>query len=143
TVLPIFVTGSPTESITIRGCAVYLVTCGGQPWCCVLLFFDDARSTFILSPASDFLISATTRASSQSQSQETASGIDSRITTLPEGFAHTTILVVEQGTKRSLETWGGALARLQGKAQVAKDAEPILAKVGYWTDNGATYYYKY
>jgi len=106
-------------------------------------FFDDARSTFILSPASDFLISATTRASSQSQSQETASGIDSRITTLPEGFAHSTILVVEQGINRAFETWGGALARLQGKAQVANDAEPILAKVGYWTDNGATYYYKY
>src|SRR6202521_2681915 len=29
--------GSSTESITMRGCAVYLVTCGGQPWCCVLL----------------------------------------------------------------------------------------------------------
>src|ERR1700674_3447341 len=29
--------GSSTESTTMRGCAVYLVTCGGQPWCCVLL----------------------------------------------------------------------------------------------------------
>src|ERR1700674_1382336 len=29
--------GSSTESSTMRGCAVDLVTCGGQPWCCVLL----------------------------------------------------------------------------------------------------------
>ena len=35
------------------------------------------------------------------------------------------------------------MAKLQGKAQAANDADPILAKVGYWTDNGATYYYKY
>jgi hypothetical protein len=35
------------------------------------------------------------------------------------------------------------LAKLQGKTQAANYAEPILAKVGYWTDNGATYYYKY
>ena len=106
-----------------------------SPW----VFFDGARNTFILSPASDFLISATTRSSSR----EIASGIDSRIATLPEGFAHSTILVAEEGINRAFETWGRALAKLQGKAQVANDAEPILAKVGYWTDNGATYYYKY
>jgi hypothetical protein len=106
-----------------------------SPW----VFFDGARNTFILSPASDFLISATTRSSSR----EIASGIDSRIRTLPEGFAHSTILVVEEGINRAFETWGSALAKLQGKAQVANDADPILAKVGYWTDNGATYYYKY
>ena len=106
-----------------------------SPW----VFFDGARNTFILSPASDFLISATTRSSSR----EIASGIDSRIATLPEGFEHSTILVVEQGINRAFETWGSALARLQGKALAANDADPILAKVGYWTDNGATYYYKY
>jgi hypothetical protein len=106
-----------------------------SPW----VFFDGARNTFILSPASDFLISATTRSSSR----EIASGIDSRIATLPEGFAHSTILVVEEGINRAFETWGSALARLQGKAQGANDADPILAKVGYWTDNGAAYYYKY
>jgi hypothetical protein len=106
-----------------------------SPW----VFFDGVRNTFIFSPASDFLISATTLSSSR----ELTSGIDSRITTLPEGFAHSTILVVEEGINRAFETWGRALAGLQGKAQVANGAEPILAKVGYWTDNGATYYYKF
>ena len=107
-----------------------------SPW----VFFDGAHNTFILSPASDFLISATTRTSPR----EIASGIDSRIATLPEGFAHSTILVVERGINRAFETWGRALAGLQGKARIAdNDAEPILAKLGYWTDNGATYYYKY
>ena len=106
-----------------------------SPW----VFFDGDRNTFILSPASDFLISATTRSSSR----EIVSGIDSRIATLPEGFTHSTILVVEKGINQAFETWGSALARLQGKARAANDAEPILAKLGYWTDNGATYYYKY
>jgi len=107
-----------------------------SPW----VFFDGAHNTFILSPASDFLISATTRISPR----EITSGIDSRIPTLPEGFAHSTILVVEKGINRAFETWGSALAGLQGKARIATSAtEPILAKLGYWTDNGATYYYKY
>jgi len=110
------------------------------PW----VFFDGARNTFILSPASDFLISTMTRSSStQNSSQEIVSGIDSRIATLPEGFAHSTILVIEPGINRAFETWGSALTRLQGKAHFANDADPILTKLGYWTDNGATYYYKY
>jgi hypothetical protein len=108
---------------------------GDSPW----VFFDGAGNTFILSPASDFLISATTR----SASREIVSGIDSRISTLPEGFAHSTILVAQKGINRAFETWGSALAGLQGKSRFAHDAEPILAKLGYWTDNGATYYYKY
>ncbi len=105
------------------------------PW----IFFDDARNTFILSPASDFMISTMTRSSSR----EIASGIDARITTLPEGFTHRTLLVVEAGINRAFDTWGSALANLQGKALFPHDTDPILAKLGYWTDNGATYYYKY
>jgi hypothetical protein len=106
-----------------------------SPW----VFFDGARNTFILSPASDFLISRMIRASSG----KITSGIDSRIATLPEGFAHSTILVVAEGMNRAFEIWGSALTSLHGKSQGANHADPILAKIGYWTDNGAAYYYKY
>ena len=35
------------------------------------------------------------------------------------------------------------MARLHGKTRPRHEDEPILARVGYWTDNGGTYYYKY
>jgi hypothetical protein len=106
-----------------------------SPW----VFFDSAHHAFILSPASDFLVSATTRNSSG----EIASGIDSRIATLPAGFTHSTVLVVEDGINRAFDTWGSVLTKLGGKAQPHDRDDPILSKLGYWTDNGATYYYKY
>ena len=106
-----------------------------SPW----IFFDAAFNTFVLSPASDFLVSATTRTSSR----QIRSGIDSRIATLPEGFTHSTILVVEEGINRAFESWGSALATIHGKTQARDGDDPILSKLGYWTDNGATYYYKY
>jgi hypothetical protein len=106
-----------------------------SPW----VFFDDAHDTFILSPASDFLISATTRSSSGPIS----SGIDPRIATVPDDLAHRTILVVKKGINSAFETWGKALLSLGGKIPVANDGEPILATLGYWTDNGATYYYQF
>ena len=67
-----------------------------SPW----VLFDGVSNTFILSPASDFLISATTRSSSRELTTE----INSRVTTLPEGFTHSTILVVEEGINRAFET---------------------------------------
>jgi hypothetical protein len=106
-----------------------------SPW----VFFDGAHHAFILSPASDFLVSATTGNSSR----EIASGIDSAIATLSAGFTHSTILVVEEGINRAFEIWGSALTRLRGKSPARDGADPILSNLGYWTDNGATYYYKY
>ena len=48
---------------------------------------------------------------------------------------------MEKGTNRAFETWGQALTALSGKIRPANDADVSLNQIGYWTDNGATYYY--
>jgi len=106
-----------------------------SPW----LFFDSDAQAFILSPASDFM-EASTVAGSQG---EIASGMDTRITSLPAGFTHRTFLVVGQGINSTLETWGQAMTDLQGKSRPSNDADLALTSLGYWTDNGATYYYHF
>ena len=72
---------------------------------------------------------------------ELSSGISPDIATLPPGFEHRTLLVVEKGINRAFETWGQALTALGGKTRPANDADVSLNKIGYWTDNGAAYYY--
>ena len=52
------------------------------------------------------------------------------------------MLVVERGINRAFDTWGQALTALSGKRRPANDADVSLNKVGYWTDNGAAYYYR-
>jgi hypothetical protein len=106
-----------------------------SPW----LFFDSDANTFLLSPASDFMIASTTLGTDQA----IASGIDSRIATLPRGFSQQTLLVVGHGIGRTFDTWGHALTDLQGKSRPANDADLSLNYLGYWTDNGATYYYNF
>jgi len=106
-----------------------------SPW----LFFDSDANAFILSPASDFMVASTTLGTSQ----EIASGIDSRITTLPRGFSHQTLLVLGKGINSTFETWGHAMTDLQGKSRPANDADLSLGYLGYWTDNGARYYYMF
>jgi hypothetical protein len=105
-----------------------------SPW----IFFDGAANTFILSPASHFNAATTVMGSTGA----IESGIDSSIAALPQDFRYDTILVVEKGVNKAFDTWGRALTSLFGKNRAASDAGAVLNQLGYWTDNGASYYYK-
>lgn len=105
------------------------------PW----LFFDSQSNAFILSAASNFMTAAT----SLGPSQEIRSEIRSDIPALPEGFTHQTVLVVDKGVNKAFERWGQVITDLQQKRRPANDADVSLSYLGYWTDNGAAYYYNF
>ena len=105
------------------------------PW----LLFDHNRNTMALSPADSFLVADL----EQAPGGHVTSGIDSQVTTLPTGFTHKTLLVFGRGINDTFAAWGGDLQKLNGKQPVANDADVVLNKFGYWTDNGAAYYYKF
>jgi len=104
-----------------------------SPW----VFFDSSFNTFILSPATNFMSAST----AWGPNRELSSGVATAIASLPPGFEHRTILVLERGINRAFDTWGRALTTMHAKIRPANDADTSLNKVGYWTDNGATYYY--
>jgi len=106
-----------------------------SPW----VFFDGNLNTFILSPATNFVIASDVKNGDGSL----ACGINSSIAQLPAGFTHRTWLTIQPGINRALTTWGNALTGLTGKVRPANDCAVELNKLGYWTDNGATYYYNY
>lgn len=105
-----------------------------SPW----VFFDSRANTFIVSAAANFMVAQ----NSSGPDGEIYSGIAPAIATLPEGFTHKVLLVADAGVNRAFDTWGHALTDLQGKTRPANDADVSLNKLSYWTDNGATYYYR-
>src|SRR5450759_2156931 len=104
-----------------------------SPW----IFFDSSGKSLILSPAANFMTAST----AWGANGELSSGISPEILTIPRGFEHRTLLVVEKGINRAFDTWGHALNTLNGKTRPPNDADTSLNQIGYWTDNGATYYY--
>ena len=104
------------------------------PWA----FFDSSANTFIVSPVGHFMVSTT----GFGPNGELSSGISTQIATLPQGFQQRAFLVVEPGINRAFDTWGHAMMAYFGKARRANDADTSLNKIGYWTDNGSTYYYQ-
>src|SRR5229473_3118289 len=86
-----------------------------SPW----VFFDSSGNTFVLSPASDFMVANTLQGTGGSIS----SGISPQITSLPAGFSHQTLLVMGKGINSTYQTWGQAMTKLQGKVRPANDSD--------------------
>jgi hypothetical protein len=105
------------------------------PW----VFFDAAAETAVLSPAANFMV-AKLRVAPDGAIE---SGIDAAIATLPEELSHSTLLIVDHGINRAFDTWGRILTDIHGKVRPANDADATLQYLGYWTDNGAAYYYNF
>ena len=101
--------------------------------------FDESGRTYVLSAAANFMVARTAR--TPEGAIETR--IHPAIGTLPAGFTHEALLAVGNGINLTFDAWGRGLTDLQGKVRPANDADPSLASLGYWTDNGAAYYYAY
>lgn len=105
------------------------------PW----LLFDDNKNACVISPASDFLVAKMTGDGRSNIS----SALNPEVKQLPAHFTHTTIMVFNTGIRTTWDTWGNALRQLYHRRRPANDADKVVNYFGYWTDNGADYYYNY
>jgi hypothetical protein len=108
---------------------------GDSPW----LFFDASGSGFLISPAGDFLVSRMSLGADGSLS----SGLSVDLSSLSGSLEHQTLLLVGGGINQLFDAWGNTLTSLRARARPANDADLTLGTFGYWTDNGASYYYHY
>jgi hypothetical protein len=107
----------------------------GTPW----LLFDDQQRAVVLSPAANYLI-ASMRGDGVT---EITSGLNDGVAKLPAGFTHKTLMAFDVRVNAAWDSWGSALTDLQGKLRPSNDADVGLRYLGYWTDNGAAYWYNY
>jgi hypothetical protein len=105
------------------------------PW----LLFDDKANALVVSPASHFMV-ATMFGDGR---EKLASVLNPQLRNIPAGFSHQTVLAFGQGINRTWDLWGHSLLQLAGTKRPRQDADVVLKYLGYWTDNGAAYYYNY
>lgn len=104
-----------------------------------LLGFDPQGRAFLLSPASHEL-SARLAATADGS---ITSGIVPAIHRLPADFTQRTLLVAGSGINDVYATWGSVMLALAGKRPADPEGDVTLRTLGYWTDNGAAYYYHF
>lgn len=101
----------------------------------VILFTDDF-DVIVFSPMDHFFISLVSVADSRIEY-----GIEGEIDEIPEGFTHRYILVKGKGINATVEEWGRLLMQDRGISRRDRYADTGVSYLGYWTDNGATYFY--
>jgi hypothetical protein len=105
------------------------------PW----LFFDDSAHSFILSPASNFLVAKMVG----DGKTLIGAGLNARLQGVPSGLSQESVLTFGDGIRKTWDVWGAALRARYKRKLPDQRTDPLLAKFGYWTDNGADYYYNY
>ncbi len=105
------------------------------PW----LLFDDQDRAAVISPASHFMVASMIG----DGRTRIASGFNADLAGLPANFSQRTLMVFGGGINASWDLWGSDLNALRKAKRPSNDADRVLKYFGYWTDNGATYYYNY
>ncbi|GFN77542.1 non-lysosomal glucosylceramidase [Plakobranchus ocellatus] len=108
-----------------------------------IAFFDKKGNALIISPFNNFM------AASMWQEDDAAIldwGIMGGVDSLPKGFEHKTIAFCSNHSiGHAFEGWGEILKTVYNKTQNVTDFHQTqdlsLTHLGYWTDNGAYYYY--
>jgi len=105
------------------------------PW----LLFDDHAHSMVVSPASEFMV---TTMVGDGKSAIGVAPVD-RIVNIPAGFNQDSVLVFSDGIGSAWDKWGAVLRSLFHKRTPSNESDVLLKSFGYWTDNGADYYYNY
>ncbi|MGH7787249.1 MAG: hypothetical protein ACRERC_10315, partial [Candidatus Binatia bacterium] len=64
------------------------------------------------------------------------------LTTVPAGFATELAVWAAPSPRAALDGWSDALRRRHATVRASRYADAGLARLSYWTDNGAHYYYR-
>jgi hypothetical protein len=107
------------------------------PW----IFFEPGKSSFVISPASGFMVAKMIGDGENSIGR----GLNVRLKSIPSGYDQDTVLAYStfSGVGQVMSQWGAAMRSLYNRKQTNFEADILLQKFGYWTDNGADYYYNY
>jgi len=102
-----------------------------------VMFYNDKFETVIVSPADHFMVSMIT----QKGKDRFQIGLEGDLKSIPAGFKHPIIFYFGKGIRNSFVNWGDILLQWYGQKRDDLYADVGLSYLGYWTDNGAYYYY--
>ena len=104
-----------------------------------LISFNEQLQTIVLSPLNHFTNAVQIKA--KMFGDDLACGLHGLVDKVPAGFSQETILYAGQGVNQTVFDWGSQLLKLGGKTRTGQDSDRTANYLGYWTDNGAYYYY--
>ena len=103
-----------------------------------IVIYNASRAVAV-SPASGFMTANLNFV--QLTDMALGSGLGGMVDEVPVGWTYETIVVSGAGVTATMLSLGDALLLRGGKTRTAANADVAVSTLGYWTDNGAYYYY--
>ena len=101
----------------------------------VILYSDD-MDVLVFSPMDEFFDPIMTFEDGAIQY-----GLNGELQSVPAGLSQRFLLVEGKGMAATLEYWGAQILADRQREKTDRYADKGLSYLGYWTDNGAAYYY--
>ncbi len=105
------------------------------PW----VFFNRKAQTCIFAPASEIMVSKMIGDGRHLIASGFNPGVVGKALLQP----HLTLFVFGDGIGSTIRRWGTAYRQMNHRPATSEEFSPILRNFGYWTDNGAAYFYNY
>ncbi len=102
-----------------------------------VLFYDDNLNTFLISSMNNFFIGIIRK-----NGDRIDCGIEGEIDSIQANFTFRFICYFGKGVNSTFIKWGDILLKFHDAERKSAYADEILSYLGFWTDNGAYYYYR-
>lgn len=103
-----------------------------------LVLFDKSNKALVISPLSNFMSAS----NKKFEDEHISWGIMGLVDKVPASYTTDFIISFsDRGVNQAMRDWGLYLTTTYNKTSAARDKDLTLSHLGYWTDNGAYYYY--
>ncbi|CAG0917820.1 unnamed protein product [Notodromas monacha] len=106
-----------------------------------VIFDKEGNNSIVISPLDNFMRANTYR---NVEADSIHYGVIGTITDIPPRFSLRTLITHDNNIRKSIKSWGQMLRQFHGTSEDAPlfDSDLSVTHLGYWTDNGAHYYYQ-
>ncbi len=101
-----------------------------------IVFYDNELNAAAFGPMEHFMIAYTKK------TEAIYHGFEGEIQNIPEAYEHSSLLFFTKGVNKAVVEWCALLYKYYNTTPRDPYADPVVANIGFWTDNGAYYYYR-
>ena len=118
---------------------VYGKADGGLP---LVIFDEDLENTVVISPLTNFIeASQGTWNPKSAKAPAIGIGLVGSVDSVPQNYVFKSVLVAGENITGTMAKWGSLMRKMYSKESDVRKTDFSINYLGYWTDNGACYYY--
>ena len=106
-----------------------------------VMFFDDAKNVVVISALDNFITNGIRKKLNDTNGMYLQCGTNGHIAKIPQNHTHSYLLVFHRGINESMRYWGSLLRKYNNAPKKKRYSDVVCNSLGYFTDNGAHYYY--